>query len=100
MDELDDKLVIKLTVGKQVYPITVRREQEEIYRKAAKAINDRLSRYQVKYPGQPYEKYMSIVMLDFAVKVLQSEENISAEPYRAVIEQLTRDIEEVLGTQG
>ena len=100
MSEIDDKLVIKLTIGNQVYPITVKREQEEVYRKAAKMINERLSKYQVRYPGQPYEKYMSIVLIDFAVKVLQGEDNDSSEPYRKMIEQLTRSFEETLGIRG
>lgn len=35
-DNKSDKLVIQLLIGKQVYPITVKRDQEEIYRRAAR----------------------------------------------------------------
>ena len=43
-DNKSDKLVIQLLIGKQVYPITVKRDQEEIYRRAARMINDKLGR--------------------------------------------------------
>ena len=38
MEDKKDKLVIQLLIGKQVFPITIRRDQEEIYRKASKMI--------------------------------------------------------------
>lgn len=91
-----EKLVIRLMIGNQMYPISVKREQEEIFRKAAKDINEKLQRYQSTYPNQGYEKYMSIALLDFAVKVLQIENNNETEPYNRSLQQLTAEIEEAL----
>ena len=56
-DNKSDKLVIQLLIGKQVYPITVKRDQEEIYRRAARMINDKLGRYEQSYPHLGYERY-------------------------------------------
>ena len=97
MTEIKDKLIIKLMIGNQMYPISVKREQEEIFRKAAKDINEKLQRYQTTYPNQGYEKYMSIALLDFAVKVLQLENTNETEPYNKSLEQLTLEIEQALG---
>ena len=58
-DNKSDKLVIQLLIGKQVYPITVKRDQEEIYRRAARMINDKLGRYEQSYPHLGYERYTS-----------------------------------------
>ena len=44
MEDKKDKLVIQLLIGKQVFPITIRRDQEETYRKASKMITDKLGR--------------------------------------------------------
>lgn len=41
MSEVNDKLNIQLMIGNQMHPITIRREQEEIFRKAAKQINEK-----------------------------------------------------------
>ena len=54
MENAQNKLVIHLLIGKQLYPITVLREQEEMFRKAAKLINEKLSRYEQTYPNQGY----------------------------------------------
>ena len=45
VEGLSERLVIQLMIGNQLYPYSIRREQEEIYRKAAKLINERLNRY-------------------------------------------------------
>ena len=96
MNESQDKFVIQLMIGKQVFPISIRRDQEEVFRKAAKQINEKLARYQTAYPNQGYENYMSVALLDFAVNVLQLEQLNATEPYRQAIATLTAEVEEAL----
>ena len=73
MDSKSDKLVIQLLIGKQVFPITIKREQEEIYRKASQMINEKLGRYEQSYPNLGYERYTSVALLDFVVGRLTEE---------------------------
>ena len=40
VSSVNDKLSIQLMIGKQMHPITIRRDKEEIFRKAAKNINN------------------------------------------------------------
>ena len=87
VSSVNDKLSIQLMIGKQMHPITIRRDKEEIFRKAAKNINERLGRYQESYPNLSYESCVSITLLDFAVEALEA---VSA---------LTREIEEALGCE-
>lgn len=91
-----NKLVIQLRIGSQMHTISVRRSQEEIYRKAAKLINDKLGRYAQTYPNQTIEKYMSISILDFAVQALQLEQVQNTAPFVASMETLTSEIEDAL----
>ena len=93
---VSDKLVIQLLIGNNMQQITVRRDQEEIFRKAATLINERLNKYKTAYPNQADAKYMSLALLDFAVKALQLEQNVDTEPYNKSIDLLTKEIEEVL----
>ena len=93
---VSDKLVIQLLIGNNMQQITVRRDQEEIFRKAATLINERLNKYKTAYPNQADAKYMSIALLDFAVKALQLEQNVDTEPYNKSIDLLTKEIEEIL----
>ena len=94
-----DKLNIQLMIGNQMHPITIRRELEEVFRKAAKKINDKLSRYRESYPNLSYERCMSITLLDFAVYALQAENNASTQPYDDVVKRLTAEIEQTLMTE-
>jgi hypothetical protein len=55
-----------------------------------------LNKYKTAYPNQADAKYMSIALLDFAVKALQLEQNVDTEPYNKSIDLLTKEIEEVL----
>ena len=96
---MEEKIAINLLVGKQIYPITIQRDQEEVYRRAAKLINERLSRYQTKYPGQNYEKYLSIVLLDLAVRAESLEDNKDAEPILESMVKLTEELEEALNVR-
>ena len=99
VEGLSERLVIQLMIGNQLYPYSIRREQEEIYRKAAKLINERLNRYSQKYSDRGSERYMPAAILDFAVKVLQMENDQNTKPYDDAIRQLTGEIEDVLNTE-
>lgn len=96
MEEKKDKLVIQLLIGKQVYPITVRRDQEEVYRKAARQINEKLGRYEQSYPNLSYERYTSVALLDFAVQVIQTQMQKDLSPYEDVVKRLTDEITQLL----
>ena len=52
MNNQDERLVIQLMIGKQIYPINILRSQEEAFRAAAKRINETLQGYETRYPYQ------------------------------------------------
>jgi len=60
-----------------MYPITVSRDTEETYRKAAKLISQKLDRYSSSFYAEDKQDYNAMVMLDLAV-TLVSEENVDA----------------------
>lgn len=91
-----DKIVIQLMIGRQQQRITVPVEKEELYRRAAREINEKLARYEMKYKNLGYEKYISIALLDIAYSMLQVEQDKSTETYRETLRELTLEIEEVL----
>lgn len=94
--DVSEKMVIQLLIGKHLQQITIKREQEEIFRKAAQIINDRLNKYKTAYPEQGEIKYMSIALLDFAVNMLQMENNIDTLPFKQSLEKFVAELDEVL----
>ena len=96
VDNKSEKIVIQLLIGKQVYPITIKREQEEIYRRAARMINDKLGRYEQSYPHLGYERYTSVALLDFAVQVIQLQNQKDESPYEKVVDRLNEELGQLL----
>ena len=96
MEDKKDKLVIQLLIGKQVFPITIRRDQEEIYRKASKMITEKLGRYEQSYPNLSYERYTSVALLDFAVQVIQLQQQKDLSPYETIVTLLSKELETLL----
>lgn len=96
MEDTNDKFVIQLLIGKQLHSITVRRDQEEAYRKAARMINEKLGRYEQSYPNLGYDRYMSVALLDFAVQVIHFQEERDEAPYEDRLKRLGEDIDKSL----
>lgn len=99
MDKSQDKFVINLLIGKQTHSITVRRDQEEIYRKAAQMINNKLGRYEQSYPNLGYDRYKSVALLDFAVQVIQFQKEKDDTPYQDTVTRLSEEIQQTLSAQ-
>ena len=66
---MDDKFSIQLTVGSKTFSIAVDRQNEAIYRQAAKMINLKIQQYTNSFPNQKKEDYLTMTLLDIAVKL-------------------------------
>ncbi len=91
-----EKIQIRLNVGRSVIPLTIPMDKEQVYRDAAKAIQDKLNRYRTKYPDMKEEQCMNIVLLDFATRALSAEQATDTEPYENLMSSLTKELEQVL----
>lgn len=70
-----EKFTIQLTIANKKYPITVNPQNEEVYRKAAKLIQQKMDRYTSSFYAEDKQDYYAMVMLDLAVSLV-SEQNI------------------------
>lgn len=86
-------LRITIRLGKMLFPITVKRKEEEIYRAAEKHINERLNFYAGKYQHQGEETYMAMAMLDIAVALKRNEHRNDTAPIMNSVETLLKEIE-------
>ena len=71
----DDKFIIQLSIANKTYPLTVTRDTEETYRKAAKLIQQRIDRYTASFFAEDKQDYYAMVMLDLAIALVK-EQNI------------------------
>lgn len=63
---MSSEISIKVTIAGRTYPLTVKREEEEGVRKAAKLINDRVKEYEDNYAVRDKQDPLAMCALQLA----------------------------------
>jgi cell division protein ZapA len=90
---MTNKLSININIDGRVYPLTILREEEEKYRKAAKIINDIILQYKKKYANHDAKDFLAMTAFQFVLKNLEMESTADESPF---IEEV-RELNEMLG---
>lgn len=96
-DSNNDKLHINLHIYDTDLPVNVIREEEYLYREAAKIINNTINTYAGLYKGRTGDKeilYMSLI--DIALKYEKELQRNDTQPFEETLKTLTSEIERVL----
>jgi len=64
---------ITVTIADRPYKLTVKREDEEIFREATKYINDRLKSYAANFSFKDKQDLLAMVALQYTTNALQNE---------------------------
>lgn len=96
MEDISERFTINLQLGGQLYPVTIRRDEEEIYREAAKMITSKLNLYKTRFPNQGNEKYMFMTLLDITLNLLKNKEANDTAPYEEALTQLMKEVDETI----
>lgn len=93
---MDDTLSITLHFGSWTLPMTIKRDEEYIYRQAEKLIKERFSFYTSSYPGQHTEMYLVMTVLDIAVQSKRHETTNDTQPILDALQPLLSEVEAAL----
>ena len=93
---MDDTLSITLRFGTWTLPMTIKRDEEYLYRQAEKLIKERYNFYSSSYPGQSNEMYLVMTILDIAVMSKRQETNYDTRPIMNVLQPLLTEVEAAL----
>ena len=63
---MDPHLKIKVNIADRVYPLTIKREEEEMIRKAVKMLNETLKSFQDKYAVKDKQDVLAMCALQWA----------------------------------
>lgn len=98
MAEADkEKLGINLHVYNEDISVTINREDEYLYRAAAKFVTDRYNIYAGKFVGLKNDHTIALMtLLDIGLSYQRERAKNSTEPYEKVLSRLTSEIEEAL----
>ena len=76
---MNDKLKIKLSIADRVYPLSIKPEQEEGLRKAAKSIEGVIKQFEQNYAVRDKQDVLAMCALQFAAKLEQQSINSDKE---------------------
>ena len=73
------ELSIKVTIASRIYPLTIRVDEEEMVRKAAKYVNENIKNYSDNYATRDKQDLLAMVALELATKLLEEKRPIDTE---------------------
>lgn len=98
MADNTDKLTIRLHIYDEDIAVNVLREEEALYRKGGKLINELLNAYYQTFKGRKSDKEISYyAMIDLALRLQRELQRNDTKPYEETLQQLTKEVEQVLG---
>jgi len=93
------KLKIHLVIGAYRFPMSIERDEEEIYRNAEKQVNKYVEDYQKHYQLISGEEILSLVSLRLAVVIFKIKMNQDIEPVIEKIQSLDDELKQLLGNE-
>ncbi|SFC79697.1 cell division protein ZapA [Parapedobacter composti] len=73
------EISIKINIADRIYPLRVDMEEEEVIRRAAKSINDRIKEFQENYAVRDKQDLLSMCVLHYATGMLKAERRSNAD---------------------
>ena len=67
------EISIKINIADRVYPLRVNMEEEEVIRRAAKIINDRIKEFQDNYAVRDKQDLLSMCVLHYPTATLKAD---------------------------
>ncbi|MCD8166449.1 MAG: cell division protein ZapA [Bacteroides sp.] len=90
---MNDKIKINLNIADSNYPLRIDRQEEEVVRKAATKVNERLNAYRSHYPQLESERILAMVAYELSLENLKMKDRNDTRPFVNTIEKLTKEIE-------
>ncbi|RLD52752.1 MAG: cell division protein ZapA [Bacteroidetes bacterium] len=73
-----NELTISVTIAERPYRLTIKREEEEVIRKATNEINKKIKEYSDNFAFNDMQDLIAMVILEFSTKVVNFEEDLKS----------------------
>jgi cell division protein ZapA len=93
---MDEKLSIRVNVADRFYPLKIDRSQEEVIRKAAKMINEKVLQYKQRYKDKDTQDFLAMASLQYVIKVIEAENKTDVSPVLEEIKAMEQELREFL----
>ncbi|HIS10049.1 MAG TPA: cell division protein ZapA [Candidatus Avibacteroides excrementipullorum] len=89
----NDNFKIKLRPFNLIIPLTIKRDDEFLYREAERRLNYVYGRYKEQLIGYEDNELMAIAALTFAYEVMKKQDHNDTKPFAEVMEEAIEKIE-------
>lgn len=96
---MDDIMKINLLIDCQRYPLNIRREDEQLYRDAAKLIDKTLNKYRSWRPELSSNQHWAMAALELAYAFISNKDRNDTQPYLKKLEELTEELDKYISKQ-
>lgn len=93
---MDEKLSIRVNVADRFYPLKIDRSQEEVIRKAAKMINEKVLQYKQRYKDKDTQDFLAMASLQYVIKVIEAENKTDVSPVLEEVKAMEQELREFL----
>ena len=93
---MDDRMKINLLIDCQKYLLNIRREDELLYRDAAKLIDKTLNKYREWKPDLSSNQHWAMAALELAYAFISNKDKNDTQPYLRKLEELTKELDNVI----
>ena len=98
---MDDpiRMRIHLLIDNDRYPLVIQREDEQLYRDAAKQIDYKLNRYRREYPDFSASKHWAMTALELAFENMTLKDRNDTRPLLDKLKELEADMDRLINGQ-
>lgn len=93
---MDDKIRINLRIDNELYPLTIKRIEEEKYRAAAKQVDTIIQKYRNNFSKETEKVHWVLAALELALINSSLKDRNDTQPYFEKLAQLLADIDECI----
>lgn len=97
---MDETFTINLYIAEKHYPLRIKRSEEELVRKAAKLINDKIAQYRglynVEEAGLELRDLLAMAACQIAIEAIKNSEKTDDTAFYKSVMQLNKELEDFL----
>jgi len=98
---MDNLIPLNLVIGDRTYRVRIHPQDEEVVRKTAKTINDKLLEFKTQFAGKDMQDYIAMVLVWFATEQNAAISNqVNLENVSSRLQTLEKMVDSVLREEG
>lgn len=74
-----EEISIKVTIGNRVYPLKIKKDDQERVLKSAQLVNDRIKEYEKQFGGSDKYDHIAMCAMQFATELVNLNEDLPVE---------------------